>query len=563
MHHSFPWEALGGLGLFILGMKFMSEGLQKIAGERIRWLLEKIAGNRLSAALVGGCLSSLLQSSSAASIIVIGFVNAGLISLYQALGVLLGTGIGATVAVQFIAFKVSIYSLPVIFVGVLLKFFCRRRRWVYLGDMLLGAGLVFLGLQTMESGFAPLSHSTMVHALHNHLFSWRVTAVALGAALTFLTQSSSAAIGVIIAMAGSGMLSFTAGAAMVLGDVIGTSLIAAIASISGSLASKRTALVFFLINLTAVLLVLLFFPAFLKLVHIISPGTADLAVPGQFSDTSLVRPNIARHLANVHTVFSCICLLIFLPLVGFLARSARSILPGREGDMDIEPRAKYIDSRVINTPTIALLQVRNELKRMGEIARSMFGEVAEQFFRYDARRTTRLRQKEELLDILQREIAGFLVLLSRQPLNSATSMQIPVMLQMVTSLEHIGDQNETIVRCLMRKKEDRIIFSGAAMSELRNLSARVSEMVDLAVESLAGNRRVDEGAVQQLKDSLTEQHENMKRNHLSRLTAGKCTVLAGVLYSDIATAFMKIAEYADSIMEIDRRFMDESSAGGN
>lgn len=563
---SFLWEALGGLGLFILGMKFMSEGLQRIAGERVRRSVEKITGNRLSAALMGSCLSSLLQSSSAASIIVVGFINAGLISLYQALGVLLGTGIGATLAIQFIAFKVSFYSLPIIFVGVLLKFFCRRRRWVYVGDMLLGAGLVFLGLHTMETGFVPLSESTIVKGFHNHFFSSRISAVLLGAALTFLMQSSSAAIGLIIALAGSGMISFSAGAAMVVGDVIGTSIITAIASINGTLAAKRTAVIFFIMNVFAVILVLIFFPLFLKLVHLISPGDAEALISGGniiAQGNVDVRPNMARHLANAHTVFSFLCVLIFLPLIGFFTRSAKNILPDRDGAMDTEPRPKYIDSRVINTPPIALLQARNEIRRMADIVGSMFDELSSQFFKYDAKRNTRLKQKEEVLDILQREISGFLVMLSRQPLNASVSMQIPIMLHDIASLEHMGDQVEIIVKCLARKKEERILFSGAAMTELRNLSARVAEVVHLAVSSLVNSNFSTDIEIQPMKDSLKELQETMKNNHMKRLTAGRCTILAGVLYGDMANGFMKIAEYASDIIEAERGLTDESTAGGD
>ena len=558
---SFLWEALGGLGLFILGMKSMSEGLQRIAGERVRRSLERITGNRLTAALMGSCLSSLLQSSSAASILVIGFVNAGLISLYQALGVLLGTGIGATVAIQFIAFKTSFYSLPIIFVGVLLKFFSRRRRWVNAGELLLGAGLVFLGLQTMEAGFVPLSQTTLFSGFHNELFSWRITAVMMGAALTFLMQSSSAAIGVIIVMASSGMISFPAGAAMVVGDVIGTSLITAIASINGTLAAKRTAFTFMIINTTAVILILSLFPLFLKLVYLVSPGDADAVISATGID--VVRPNMARHLANVHTFFSVLCLLFFLPLIGFFTRSAKTILPGKEGTVDMEPRPRFIDSRVINTPPIAMLQARNEIRRMADIAGSMFEDVTEQFYKYDVKRTTRLRQKEEALDILQREISGFLVLLSRQTLSPEASMQIPIMLRDVTSLEHIGDQNEIIIRCLVKKKEERIVFSGAGMSELRNLSARVAEIVQLALLTVAGKPGGEIADLQKLKDGVAELYELMKNNHMRRLTSGKCTILAGVIYNDIATAFLKIAEYAGDIIKTERGLTSDSTAGGD
>ncbi|KAF0218517.1 MAG: phosphateNa+ [Geobacteraceae bacterium] len=554
MPQSFLWEALGGLGLFILGMKFMSEGLQKLAGERLRQSLEKTTGNRLSAALMGSCLASLLQSSSAASILVVGFVNAGLISLYQALGVLVGTGIGTTLAIQFIAFKVSFYALPVIFFGVIFKFFGRRRRWVYVGDLLLGAGLVFLGLQIMETGFVPLTQTALYQGFQNRFFSWRISAVLSGAVITFLIQSSSAATGVIIALAGSGLLGYEVGVAMVVGEVLGTSLIAVIASINGTLAAKRTALVYFIINTFAVVVVLLFFPLFLKIVHLISPGEAEFTItnvsPGNFPPGT--RPNIARHLANAHTVFSVLSAMVFLPLLGFFTRSATVIVPGREGGSDMEPRTKYIDRRVVNTPTIALLQAKNELKRMAGIARSMFDDMVEQFYRYDAKRSARIQQKEEALDILQRDISGFLVLISRQPLDSDNSMEIPIMLHIVNNLEHLGDQTESILECLSRKKEERILFSNAAMSELKALAAKVAELVHLSLESLDDRTGDNLNIARTLKDEIINMQGRMNNNHIKRMTSGKCTVISGLVYGDIISAFNKIAEYAFNIMKTEK-----------
>ncbi len=561
------WEALGGLGLFILGMKSMSEGLQKLAGDRLRRFLERTTGNRFTAALMGSCLASLLQSSSAASILVIGFVNAGLISLYQALAVLLGTGVGATLVIQFIAFKISLFSLPSIFVGVVLKFFGRKRRLVYIGDLLLGAGLVFFGLQMMEYGFAPISQSALVQGLHSQFFSLRISAVLLGALLTFLIQSSSAATGVVIALASSGMLSMDAGAAMIVGGVIGSSLIATIATINGTLAAKRTALIYFLINVLAVALALVLFPLFLKAVAFLSPGNAEtvgpsvnqIAVP--FAQTT--RPYIARHLANAHTIFSLLSALLFLPLIGFFARSADRLLPGRKQVIDIEPRAKYIDNRVINTPPIALLQVRNEVRRMAEIAGSMCRDVAEQFHAYDAKKAAMIVQKEEVLDILQRDISGFLVLLSRRLLNGESSLEIPFLLHVVNDLEHVGDQAEAIQECLRTKKEGKVLFSDAAMSELKSLVIKVSEIVNLAVDSLGNmtDRSVERG--RSLRDSIKEREEELTNIHLKRLTSGECSVNAGMIYSDILGAYSKIAEYSFSIIETDKELFDAISAGSD
>lgn len=550
------WEAFGGIGLFILGMKSMSEGLQKLAGDRLRRFLEKTTGNRLTAALMGSCLASLLQSSSAASILVIGFVNAGLISLYQALAVLLGTGIGATIVIQFIAFKISFFALPAIFIGVIFKFFGRKRRLVNFGDLLLGAGLVFFGLQVMEYGFAPISQSALVKGVHSQFLSVRISAVLLGALLTFLVQSSSAATGIVIALASSGLLNLESGVAIIVGEVLGSASITAIASINGTRAAKRTAFIFFAMNILAVSLVILFFPLFLKSVSFLSPGNAEYIGP-DFDHiitnfTHSTRPYIARHLANAHTIFSVMSAILFLPFLGFLARSADRLLPGRKQGLDIEPRPKYIDSRVINTPPIAFLQVKNELKRMGEIARSMVDNTVEQFNEYDAKRVVWIRQEEEVLDILQREISSFLVLLSRRTLNTENTLQIPVMLHIINDLEHMGDQSETILDCLSRKKESNIFFSNAAVLELKSLAAKVSEIVTMAISSMGNVSYEALETVRTQKVSVEQMAEEMNNIHLKRLTTGKCSVAAGMIYGDIVNAFNKIAEYSLSIVETEK-----------
>lgn len=535
-------EALGGLGLFILGMKTMSEGLQKLAGDRFRRLLERVAGNRLTAALLGTTLSSLLQSSSAAGIITISFVNAGLVSLYQALGILLGTGIGTTLAVQFIAFKITSFALPSIFIGVGLKYFGRRRRWVNAGELVLGAGLLFLGLRIMESNLLPLQQSSLIFNSDTYFISKRFTAVLLGAFLTFIVQSSSAAIGIVMALVGSGLVSFDTGAAMVVGELLGTSSITAIAAIGGTLEAKRTVFFYFLINLFAVSVAMLFFPSFLKLVQLISPagGTSPSAV--------------SRILANAHTLFNTLNACLFLPLIGFFARSAPAIIPGRERSAGVEQRSVFIDSRVLNTPPIALMQVRNELRRMGEITRTMYCELVEQFYRFDARRSSGIMQKEATIDILQRDISDFLVSLSRQPLATKDSLAIPVMLQTVSDLEHIGDQSEAILTYLQRKKEEKLLFSGTAMSDIRILARKVEDFVRLATETLDSSDDAVAADARQMHEEIVVLGETMQNAHIKRLASGKCNVRAGIIYSDMIMAFTKIADSCYNIIETTKEF---------
>jgi len=527
-------EALGGLGLLILGMKTLSGGLQRLAGGWLRQSLEMLTINRYAAVLTGGFLSYLLQSSSTASILVIGSLNAGLISLYQALGVLLGTAIGTTIAVQLFAFKITFFALPTIFVGVMLKFFGSSRRAVYAGEVLLGIGLLFLGLKIMEADFAPITQNTILLSHQLHVSFWHISFVLLGALLTFLTQSGYAALGIIIAMASGGFLDFEAGTAMMVGEGIGIAWITAIASIGGTLAAKRAALIYFLITILAVTVVLLAFPLFALAVRSISPGAA---------------PSISRQLANAHTLFWLLNLLIFLPLLGFFTRSASKLFPGRAGRVDIEPRTKYIDIRVINTPSIAFLQVRNELQRMAEVAHSMYGDMVELFYRYDAHRAGLIKQKEEVLDVLQRDIANFLVALSRPPLAADIAVEIPYMINIINDLEQFGDQAEAILVYLQRKKEENIYFSDVAMDELKTMAAQVAEIVALAVQTCV---EVSEDSMEKgvlLKESCNQLYRVMKKNHVNRLRSGNCTVVAGLVYGDILTAFSKIGENSFNIIE--------------
>lgn len=528
-------EALGGLGLFILGMKTMSEGLVKLTGAQLRHTLEKITRNRLSSALMGSLLSSLLQSSGAASILVVGFVNSGLLSLYQSLGVLLGIGIGTTIAVQLIAFKFYILTFPAIFIGVALKFYGRRRRFVYTGEVLLGIGLLFLGLNVMETNFSPLAHGALFEQLSGGFFSWKLNAVATGMLITLIIQSSSAAVALVIALAGSGAIPPETGVAVILGECIGTACIAAIGSIGGNISAKRTVLVYGLISIISVAAALVLFPQFLAAVKWVTPGGRAALETGRF-------------IANAHTLFSVLMLLVFLPLTGIFARLASSVLPGKDQGEFLEARPLYIDLSVVNTPSIAFLQARSELKRMADIARTMFDEVTALFSRYDGRRIRRIRQMEQVLDILQRELSGFLVTLLQQPVTSAIYAEIPAMLRAVEDLEHVGDLCETLLERLRRKKEDRLRFSAGAMEEIRQMAATARPLLTTVAAVVEEKDFAKPETVERIRLDLEKMRENCRRAHLERLGSGSCTVPAGLIYNDIIETLWKISEYAIAII---------------
>jgi len=553
-------DALGGLALFILGMRTMSEGLQKVTGERLRRILEKGMVNRLTAPLIGNCLASLLQSGSAASVLVVGFVNAGLISLYQALGVLLGTGIGTTLVIQLIAFRVSTLTLPAITIGVALSFFSRSRRLSDLGGLLLGAGLVFFGLSILEGACLPFSESAIFAGLHERFLSVRLIAVLLGALLTFMVQSGGATIGIVIALAAAGVLSYDASIAMVIGEVAGAAFIPLIASIGGSRVAKRAVLIYLAISSVAIILVLVFFPLFLRAVSFFSPG--DLSVLGGGASPQVVaqtvRPYIARHLANAHTIFTLASALIFLPLIGFFARSAETLLPARLSESEARPR--FIDTRVLKTPTIALAQAWNELARMGNIASSMYREVVSQFDAFNPKISAAIREKEVVLDVLHRDMSQFLIALSRGTLSPERTVEIPTMLQMVNDIELIGDQCNSILTYLVRKKDERLRYSGVAMDELKALAAVVGEVVERVERVLRGE---EVGELDGLKVEIDSLEEELDQGHLKRLKSGKCTVVAGLLYGDMTASFSKIAHLGYTIIERKRGISHDAPHSGH
>lgn len=538
-------EALGGGGLFIFGIRIMSEGLQRIAGNRFRSLLEKAVSSRISAALLGVSLASLLQSSSSASILVVGFLNAGLISIYQGLAIFLGTSLGATLAVQFIAFQPYTFALGAIFTGILLKFFFKRRIVVYGGDLLLGAGILFLGLRIMESGLTAVSGSAILRALNDYVFAWRISAVLFGSLLTFLVQSPSAATGIVIALCGSGIVTFNESIGIVAGANLGTAFITLFAAVGGTLYARKAAIVNLLINFTAILLALLFFPLLIKSVVFFSP------LAGQYSPQILTslqftpeKAYLPRLIANAHTFFSLFMILTFLPLIGLLSRAVK--LDRSSGDFSSYPR--FLDNRVLNTPTIAMMQATNEINRMSSIVTSMYGEIIHLLYRFDAKSLRRIVEMENAVDSLHKELANFLVLLSRENLDPENSMKVPALLQVVNQLEHLGDINMKLLVGIQKKRGEKINFSTNAMTELKRLAAAVGEMIDLLSNPVDAKLQASD-SIAIVKSKVDEIREVAVAGHVKRMKTGHCSVEAGFLYNDMITALVSISDRSANLIE--------------
>ncbi|WP_305041024.1 Na/Pi cotransporter family protein [Geoalkalibacter sp.] len=551
LNEAFLFGLFGGLGLFLYGMKIMSEGLQKLAGERMRKILAALTNNRIMGTLVGIGVTTIIQSSSATTVMVVGFVNAGLMNLMQAIGVVLGANIGTTVTAQIIAFKITKYALPAIGFGVMLMLFCRKKRtYSYVGEALLGFGMLFFGLTIMRDAFDPFKTSEQFRQFFLLIGDNLLLGVLVGAIMTVIVQSSTAVIAITLALASSGLLTFESSVALILGENIGTTVTANLAALGTNLAARRTALAHFLFNVIGVAYMLVLFPVFLQIITAITPGDPNLILQTQAqADAFGMRvgdnPYIARHIANTHTLFNIINTLIFLPIIGILAKLTTILIRGK--DEISEYHLKYIDTRVLNTPPIALGQARSETRRMGQICLEMVDETTLYLKEPNEKRLEGLIKKEEMVDLLQRDITNFLVALSQQPISSQTSKDIASLMHMVNDFERIGDYCEKIWLLAQRKQQQKIIFSEIADNDIADMAQKTRDFLTLIVSALERNDVSVMDKAEFMERAINQTEETYRNGHIARLNTGECAVQPGLIFIDMLHSFEKIGDHTFNV----------------
>jgi phosphate:Na+ symporter len=553
MVQSMIFSFMGGLGLFLYGMKIMSEGLQKAAGDRLRKVLEKLTSNRFIAFLVGMGITAVIQSSSATTVMVVGFVNAGLMNLLQAIGVILGANIGTTVTAQMIAFKVQQYALPAIGLGVGLRLFAISRRWQYYGEIMIGFGMLFYGLTVMKSGLSALQQHDAFRQAFVTFGNNPVLAVLAGAVLTMVLQSSSATVGITMTLAVSGALSFKGGVGLILGENIGTTITALLASIGTNVTAKRAASAHMIFNVIGVGYILLLFPLFVKLVDHITPGDPDFLLNS--ADQAMTygmavgeNPFIARHLANAHTLFNVANCLLFLPLLSVLAKVSTWMVPAHDED-EQETHLCYLNNRVLDTPALAVSQARQETIRMMEIALKMFSQTMECSQHYSMKLVDKIYRKENTIDMLQKEITDFIVALSPKSLTTEFSREVTSLMYMVNNIERIGDHSENLVKLIERRIDGKVVFSNQAMEEMDDISGKTMEFLQLVLAGLKdGNGQIMTEA-KRLENGVNMLEDYYRKGHVQRLNEGCCTVDAGLIFIDMLTNFEKIGDHCYNLAE--------------
>jgi len=546
------FQTLGGLGLFIFGMRLMSDGLKKVAGKKLRAVLSAVSSNRVIACATGTLITSMVQSSSATTVMLVGFVDAGLMTLTQAVGVVLGANIGTTVTAQLIAFNISNYAPPIIALGVLLRFFFSSRGWQQWGEVLLGFGILFFGLSTMKAGLAPLkgepSFVTFLTRFQAQDLKEILLCVLAGAALTMAVQSSSATVGITMALASQGLLSFEGSVAMILGENIGTTITAQLAAIGSSLNARQTAMAHTLFNVLGVAFIISIFPYFVDIVTYVTTGILGIASPDFILGSE--KPSISRHIANAHTLFNVINAILFLFILPYLVKIAMGLTPsGRREPLDEIYHIKYLDRRYLDTPEVALVQAKQEIIRMGGETKTMFDEVTGCLKIRNSNTLVKWREREDVLDNLQKEIVDFLVKVMQQNIVVEESKEITSLLRMTNNIERVGDELEDIAEALDKMIEDKLFFSEQAILDYVAITSEARRFLALVLNGIRENGKEIMPEAVRLVENINRMTEDMRLSHHDRLVEGTCEIDRGMIFIDILNAFEKMGGFCFNIAQ--------------
>lgn len=547
MWFELSYQFLGGLGLFFLGMKFLSESLQLVAGKFIRRVIRTLTTNRLMAVGVGTTVTAIVQSSSVTTVMVVGFVNAGLMELTQAIGVIMGANIGTTLTGWILAVKVGKYGPLLLGIGIFPSLFASAERTRALGKVLVALGLVFMGLEAMSGAFKPLRSMDGFLELLQYFSASNVPSllacVLMGTVLTFVIQSSSAMLGITIALAATGTITFQTAVALVLGENIGTTITALIASVGTTPSAKRAARAHALFNGLGVLWLTPLFWGYLEWVDWLIPGDPN------FTEADGVRPYIAAHIAAGHSVFNVVNTLVFLPFVQTIARVVTYLTPD-QGPPPL-PHLKYLQAGGESSPELALTTAEREVLNLSEVVSKSLKHTR-RFVRAKTLNGSDLQQvkeAEQTSDKLQAEITRYLCKTLTAPLSEEQANRIQGLIRAADELESIADYCEAICKHRTRLDEIGESFSIAARKDLRMFFTSVIELFDTLETRMREGEAWDLPVLYATSDKLRSFGADLQRLHSERLASGKCAPGAAILFNDIVVSLNKIRQHLIGVGE--------------
>jgi len=545
------FSIIGGLGIFLLGMKNMSEGMQAVAGARMRKLISAVTNNRFIASGVGISVTSLIQSSSVTTVMVVGMVNAGLMSLQQAIGVILGADIGTTITGWILVLQIAKYGLPIMGITAFFFLFSKNERIRYSALMILGLGMVFFGLQLMKEGFYPLREMPEFLEWFSKFtpdtYFDVLRCCLVGAFVTAIIQSSSATLGITIGLVGTGIINFETGAALVLGENIGTTITACLASIGASTNAKRAALAHVMIKVIGVAWITAIFPVYISLIK--SIVGAELITAAELFNGKMTFYHAMRAIALSHTGFNVANVLFFLPFTTVLAKLLPHIMPGK---MRKEvPHLKFIDVRMLDTPAIGIQQSRNEILRMSQAVQKMLARLRTIIEKGNANQIggAEIFHHEENLDVTQKEITEFLsnLLSGNVPHNVMNDGRMQ--LRMADEYESISDYITNILKLNLKMRKSDLRMSEDAKREILDLHDRVSAYINFINESVEENDTEILSKANTQGAAITHFVKKYRRKHLERVGTEHTSPLKSLIFTDILNSYRRIKDHALNIAE--------------
>lgn len=524
----------GGLGLFLFGMTLMSEGIEKAAGAKLRGILELFTKNRFMGMIVGILFTGIIQSSSACTVMVVSFVNSGLMNLYQAAGVIFGANIGTTVTSQLVSFNLSKIAPVFVLIGVIAVMFCKNQTVKKIGDIILGFGVLFMGLSLMSNAMSGMKDSQQVVTLLSSLKN-PFLAVLLGTVVTSVIQSSSVTVSIILLMANQGLLELPICLFIILGCNIGACSSAVIASLSGKKDAKRAAMIHLLFNIigTVILFIMLEVASepIINLLHGIS-GESN-----------------GRFIANAHTLIKIFQVIILFPFSGGIVKLTYLLIPGDDKKVNYRDNftLKYIGNKVVFNPATAVVEVMKEMERMADLAGENLNRAMNALITLDEEDIAEVYEVEKNINYLNHAITNYLVKINQATLPIEDLKSIGALFHVVNDIERIGDHAENVADSARMRKEENISISKEAQHELGDMLEMVNTIYRYSIEMFARGREDHLNDIVSLEEHIDEKERELQKAHVARLTQNECTPEAGMIFSDIVSGLERVADHSTNI----------------
>lgn len=524
----------GGLGLFLFGMRVMSESIEKVAGAKLRQILEQLTTNRFKGILVGVIFTAIIQSSSACTVMVVSFVNSGLMTLYQAAGVIFGANIGTTVTSLLVSFKLEKVAPIILLAGVIIVMFCKKQKLTKFGEVIVGFGILFMGLSAMSGAMSGMKDSQAVLEMFASLQT-PILAVLLGTVLTAVIQSSSVTVSIMVLMANQGLLGLDMCMYIILGCNIGACTSSLLASLAGKKDAKRAASIHLIFNVIGTVIVYILFRINVhQAVEILSRIAHDDA---------------GRVVAYAHIAIKLFQVIIMSPFIGGIVKLTYILVPGSDKKIGYRDshQLKYIGETVVFNPATAVVEVIKELDRMASLAGENLNRAMNALITLDEEEITEVKEVEENIDFLSHAITDYLVKINQATLPIEDLKSIGALFHIVNDIERIGDHAENIADAAEHRNETGVEFSKDAQADLGLMLDMVNTLLRFSVEMFVKSSEEHAEDITHLGEAIDEKEKELQQKHLERLTNNECTPEAGVLFSDIISGLERVAEHATNI----------------